>query len=189
MKNQFIEVKSEVVDTAKNNLRILVVDSWSFQVMETLSKLGQAGYFNTFPALSCLEALITLIASRKPYDLILFSTKLNITELNMLIVEVSFRKLARYFLLIGDPQPSNLCLDSILEASRPECRCLGMLDKPLSLDQLAATLARIPVQNRHKINTPTLGLSGEPNAPSISSTTDQNKDKKRSNSIKNNKKC
>ncbi|WDG71918.1 hypothetical protein [Pseudomonas chlororaphis] len=166
-----------MVDTAKNNLRILVVDSWSFQLMETLSTLGQAGYFNTFPALSCLEALIALIASRRPYDVILFSTKLNITELNMLIFEISIRKLARYFLLIGDSQPSSLCLDSLYEANRPECRCLGMLNKPLSPDKLAATLARIPVRNRHKINTPMFDLSEETNAPSRSSTP-QNKDKK-----------
>ncbi|WP_157832272.1 hypothetical protein [Pseudomonas sp. 09C 129] len=166
-----------MVDTAKNNLRILVVDNWSFQLMETLSTLGQAGYFNTFPALSCLEALIALIASRRPYDVILFSTKLNITELNMLIFEISIRKLARYFLLIGEPQPSNLCLDSIYEASRPECRCLGMLNKPLSPDKLATTLARIPLRNRQKTNTPMLDLSGETNTPSKSSIT-QNKDQK-----------
>jgi hypothetical protein len=166
-----------VVDTAKNDLRILVVDSWSFQLMETLSTLGQAGYFNTFPALSCLEALITLIASRRPYDVILFSTELNITELNMLLFEVSTRKLARYFLLIGETQPSSLCLDSIYEASRPECRCLGMLNKPLSPDRLAATLARIPIRNHHKINTPMLTPSEETNAPSRSSIT-QNKDQK-----------
>ena len=137
-----------MVGTEKNNLRILVVDCWPFQLMETLSKLSQAGYFNTFPALNCLEALINLYASRKPYDLVLFSTALNAAELNMLIVELSQRKLARYFLLIGDLKHSDNHHDLNYKSSRPESRCMGMINKPQSTEELAAKLAQISVDNR-----------------------------------------
>ncbi|MFQ6557620.1 hypothetical protein Q7F05_16895 [Pseudomonas sp. Lb2C1-1] len=171
--NSVYRGKPEVVDTKKNNLRILVVENRPFQLMETLSKLGQVGYFNTFPALSCLEALIVLNASRKPYDIILFSTELNAAELNMLIVDLSIRKLARYFLLVGDPQPGDLCAHFAHEASRPEFRCLGVLNKPVSSDKLAAILARIPTSSSQRSNTLMPGRS-EASTPSGIPIADQN---------------
>ncbi|WIE49836.1 hypothetical protein [Pseudomonas sp. GM17] len=176
MQNQFIDEESESVETAKSNLRILVVDNWSFQLMETLSKLGQAGYFNSSPALNCLEALITLMSTRRPFDVILFSANLNEVELNMLILEIAKKKLARYFLLIGETHSTNYCQDIIYETNTPEFRCLGILSKPLSTAKLANTLARIPVRNGQKTNIPVLGLPIEARTPPKTATIDKKKD-------------
>ncbi|RFD32547.1 hypothetical protein CER19_05140 [Pseudomonas sp. GL93] len=129
-----------MIDIAKNNVRILVVENWPFQLMDTLSELGQVGYFNTYPALSSQEALTTLTAPHAPYDTALLSTSMEASELTDLILKLSKGNLTRHFALIGNTQPTPQCLKTICAVNRADFSFLGILEKPLSATKLAKVL-------------------------------------------------
>ncbi|NWC93040.1 MULTISPECIES: hypothetical protein [unclassified Pseudomonas] len=115
----------------KNKTRILIVDNWPFQLMNTLIRLGDAGYFNTYPALNCLEALIELHDTLRPYDIVLCSTSLEIGELRSLLQEVSRHSLARYFSLAGDVDAIQNHMGFLTSLKGPGFQFLGVVDKPL----------------------------------------------------------
>lgn len=115
----------------KNKTRILIVDNWPFQLMNTLIRLGDVGYFNTYPALNCLEALIELRDTLHPYDIVLCSTSLEIGELRALLQEVSRHSLARYFSLAGDVDAIQSHMEFLTSLKGPGFQFLGVVDKPL----------------------------------------------------------
>ncbi|MCP1446042.1 CheY-like chemotaxis protein [Pseudomonas sp. GGS8] len=161
MPSHFFSEDFEPSDIEKNSIRILVVDNWSFQLMETLSTLGHVGYFNTFPALSGPDALSALCTTQTPYDVILCSAEMNIAELRILLLAASKHRLAPYFSLIGDKQSIYQRLEFLYEASGPDFRFLGVLTKPLSPPLLASTLSWVDTRARHKTKTLPSSFDGE----------------------------
>lgn len=132
-----------VMPLGKNDTHILVVDKWSFQLLSTLTTLSDAGYFNTYPALSCVEALTALRTTKKPYDVLLCSTALDFEELCALLEIASRDHLAQYYSLFGDAFPQDKLTTFFQDIKTQDLEFLGIFEKPLSSTGYGQALARI----------------------------------------------
>lgn len=166
MTNHFISAASDLVAFEKNDIRILIVDDWSFQLMETVSKLSEAGYFNTYPALGCMEGLIALHNAQKTYDILLCSTSLNFAELSILLQAASRNHLTRYYSLIGDAGPLDSHLEFFQNLNTHTFRFLGVFDKPLLPYSFGRALAHVHIHKNQRIAAPSPEIRGGNAGPS-----------------------
>ncbi len=143
MTSPFFSVTSDVMALEKTNIRILIVDKWSFQLLNTLTTLSDAGYFNTFPALNCVEALTALRDTKHPYDVLLCSTALDAEELRALLEVASRDHLTSYYSLFGDTLPQGKSTTYLQNLYTPGLQFLGTFEKPLSSTGYGQALARV----------------------------------------------
>lgn len=136
-------VINDVMQLAKNDTRILIVDKWSFQLLSTLTTLSDAGYFSTLPVLSCVEALTALRSAKKRYDVLLCSTALDFEELCTLLEIASRDHLTGYYSLMGDALPQDKFTTFFRDLNTPNLQFLGTFDKPVSSTGYGRALALV----------------------------------------------
>lgn len=143
MASSSFSVIYDVMPLEKNDIRILIVDKWSFQLFSTLTTLSDAGYFSTFPVLSCVEALTALRDTHKPYDVLLCSTALDFQELCALLEKASCDHLIGYYSLLGNVLPQDKFITLLQDFSTPDLKFLGSFEKPLPSTSYGRALARV----------------------------------------------
>ncbi|MGY2297151.1 hypothetical protein ACW9H7_16910 [Pseudomonas yamanorum] len=143
MASASFSVIHDVMPLEKNNTRILIIEKWSFQLLSTLTMLNNAGYFCTFPVLSCVEALAALRDTKKPYDVLLCSTALDVEELYALLEIASRDHLTEYYSLFGDSIPQDKFMTFLQDLNAPGLQFLGTFEKPLSSTGYGRALARV----------------------------------------------
>jgi hypothetical protein len=86
--------------------RIMLVESYPFQLIDMQISLNRAGYYNVYPAIDCSEALYVLEGAEIGYRVIICSNSIGLPEMSRLIERVNAMNVFCRVVLLGSIEPA-----------------------------------------------------------------------------------